>query len=282
MVKNVGCFFTGGYTESNSMLIFLKRINDNIRFKQFCPNRTRKRKGVCPERDLVDENSGLTDKALLRYVYEYLTENRKEFSNIDAIIIEDDLDGRFNEEATSGDITTKVSKRTEAFGVHCKEVREKVRKILEKDENFPVIQFYASPEIEAWFLSDWANSFGEIYGPKGLSVLNTRENNFFSSRFQPHIRKEVLFEYSECIENYGYFEGKYSKLSDKIIESFSSFKVLMGTEPRRMSKAISGNRELCYSKRTHGDEMLRRILPANVVRRCPVYFRESYDQLKKL
>lgn len=35
MVKNVGCFFTGGYTESNSMLIFLKRINDNIRFKQF-------------------------------------------------------------------------------------------------------------------------------------------------------------------------------------------------------------------------------------------------------
>lgn len=44
MVKNVGCFFTGGYTESNSMLIFLKRINDNIRFKQFCPNRTRKGK----------------------------------------------------------------------------------------------------------------------------------------------------------------------------------------------------------------------------------------------
>ena len=192
------------------------------------------------------------------------------------------MDGRFNEEATSGDITTKVSKRTEAFGVHCKEVRENVRKILEKDENFPVIQFYAAPEIETWFLSDWTNSFGEIYGPKGFSVLNTHENDFFSSRFQPHIRKKVLFEYNECIENYGYFEGKYSKLSDKIIESFSSFKVLMGAETGRMSKAISGNRELCYSKRTHGDEMLRRILPANVVQKCPVYFQESYDQLKKL
>ncbi len=281
-MKSVACFFTGGYTESNSMQIFLKKINEDIELKQFCPNRTKKRKRPGLERDLIDEYSGLTGTALLHYVYDYLTNHKEEFSDFDAIIIEDDLDGLFNEELVPGDKKSLVSKRTQSFEKHCNIIRETVREKLNRDASFPVIQFYAAPEIETWFLSDWRNSFGSVYGPKGMALLTSAENDFFSARFQPYIRNYVLHEYENFLENYGYFDGIYSKLSDNIISSFDSFKVTMAGENLPLAKAISIKERLYYSKRLHGGEMLKQISPEAVRAKCPVYFQEAFSLLKNL
>lgn len=281
-MKNVACFFTGGYTESNSLQIFLKKINENIQLKQFCPNKTRKRK--CPglQRDLVHEISGLTGDALLHYVYDYLSKYQNDFTDFDAVIIEDDLDGVFTEERVPGDKTTRVSRRTQEFENRCSVIRKTVREKLNKDDTFPVIQFYAAPEIEAWFLADWDNSFGLVYGPKGMSILTTSENTYFSTRFHPYIKSHVLCQYDNQIENYGYFSGVYFKLSDQIISSFDSFKVELADEPTDFSKSFSVNKNLRYSKRLHGDEMLKHLSPDAVYGKCPVYFREAFDLLKNL
>lgn len=281
-MKSVACFFTGGYTESNSMQIFLKKINENIELKQFCPNRTKKRKRPGFERDLIDKYSGLTGDALLHCVYVYLTNHKEEFSDFDAIIIEDDLDGLFKEELVPGDKTTLVSKRTQSFEDHCKTISKTVREKLNKDETFPVIQFYAAPEIETWFLSDWNNSFGSVYGPKGMALLTSAENAYFSARFHPYIRDHILCQYNDCFENYGYFAGTYRKLSDEIISSFDLFKVAIAEEALPIAKTLSIKEELRYSKRIHGDAMLRQISPDTVRTKCTVYFQEAFSLLKGL
>lgn len=281
-MKKVACFFTGGYTESNAMQIFLKKINDDIQLKQFCPNKTRKRKRPDAECDLISEFSGLTGKSLIQYLYHYLDKHKEEFADFDAIIIEDDLDGAFGDERTKGDSSTFVSIRNQAFEDHCNTIKTTVREKLQKDDTFPVIQFYASPEIETWFLADWGNSFGSIYGPKFLNILNANENQYFRSRFQAYINANVLKEYCEQLENYGYFNGEYLKLSEQIICSLDSFKVTIALQPGEISKQISERRELVYSKRLHGDIMLRQLSPESVKIKCSTYFSEAFTALKNL
>lgn len=41
-----------------------------------------------------------------------------------------------------------------------KEITENIHGILEK--NIPVFFLYALPEIEAWFIADWENTFGSV------------------------------------------------------------------------------------------------------------------------
>lgn len=278
-MKKVACFFTGGYTESNAMPEFLSKINDKIVFKQFCPNRTKRRKRPGESTDLIDTFSGLTGADLLRYVYRYLDNYPNELSDFDAVIIEDDLDGKFTE-APSGS-TSKVSKRTKDFQAHCNTVADEIRKRLHKDDSFPVIQIFAAPEIETWFLSDWNNTFGLIYGPKAFAILDRKENQFFSAMFQPYMRDNVLCKYADQIENYGYFDGVYRKLSGQISSAFDSFKVTI-SRYGDVATSISSNKSLRYSKRSHGDEMLRHLSPDSIQQKCPIYFREAFELLKSL
>ncbi len=279
MVKRVACFFTGGYTESNAMPIFLRKINNGIEFKQFCPNRTKRRKRPGEEADLIDEFSGLTGSDLLKYVYSYLDNHPGELTDFDAVIIEDDLDGRFTE--TPGGFRTKVSKRTVDFQKHYDIVACEVRKKLHKNDTFPVIQIFAAPEIETWFLSDWNNTFGLVYGPKFFSILSSKENQYFSTMFQPYIRKNVLYGYADQIENYGYFDGTYHKLSSHISTAFDSFKVFIA-QYGSIAASIASKADLKYSKRSHGDEMLRHLSPDTVQEKCSIYFREAFNLIKNL
>ncbi len=283
MVKKIACFFTGGYTESNAMPIFLKKINPDIEFRQFCPNRTKRRKRP-GQLDLIDEVSGLTGPALLGYVYTYLKEHPKEIAEFDAILIEDDLDGRFYEETVPGEEKSIVAKRTADFEKHYKEIRENICERLGKDDSFPVLRLFAAPEIEAWFLADWEDTFSFVYGPKSFSVLTTGECDFFSTRFWSYIKEGVLMGYADRIEEYGYFSGVYKKLSDEIIAAFDSFKVSLASpkEKSPYAETIAAKRDLRYSKKLHGDEMLRRSSPDKIREKCTIYFRETYDQLKSL
>lgn len=264
------------------MQIFLKKINEGTQLKQFCPNKTRKRKRPDAECDLISEFSGLTGGSLTQYVFHYLDKYKEDFVDFDAIIIEDDLDGAFGDERTKGDKSTFVAIRNQAFENHCNFIQNTVREKLQKDNTFPVIQFYASPEIETWFLADWGNSFGSIYGPKVLNILSANENQYFRSRFQAYINANVLKEYCQFLENYGYFNGEYYKLSDQIICSLDSFKVELAFRSEEIAKHISDNRNLLYSKRLHGEIMLRQISPETVMAKCSTYFAEAFAKLKNL
>ena len=285
-MKNVACFFTGGYTESNSMLSFLSKINDNLNFNQMCPNRTKRRKvrgdvESVTERNLIGNVSGLTGASLTKYVYKYLDDYQAEIKSYDAIIIEDDLDGSFFEIGSDG---FKKSSKNAEFINHCAQIRENIIQRMGKGTDFPVILFYAAPEIESWILSDWNNSFGYVYGPKEFQYLTSDENRYFSARFQPYIKENVLGEYNTCIEKYGYIDNQYYKLSDKLITSVQQFKVFLSDSDNNeeLPKAIAQNQRLLYSKKIHGDKMLLHISPEKVKEKCPLYFAEAFDAIKNL
>ena len=72
------------------MQFFLKRVNDKFEYKQYLPNKTRKKKG---DPKVIDkEISGLTGEKLLEKVYDTLGRYKDEFNRCKAILIEDDLD----------------------------------------------------------------------------------------------------------------------------------------------------------------------------------------------
>ena len=93
MVDVIACFLTCGYTEAGAMQFFLKKINDRYEYRQCLPNKTIKKKGMPKKID--DKMSGRTGEALLEKVYELIEKHRDEYSQCRAILVEDDLDGRF-------------------------------------------------------------------------------------------------------------------------------------------------------------------------------------------
>lgn len=280
MVKKLACFFTGGFTESGALQYFISKIDQNIVVKQFCPNKAMKRRGVGGKPQLVKDVSGLTGSSLIRYVYNYIDTYWEDLQEFDAILIEDDMDDRFFECKVPGDLTTKYKCRNREYIDYCDDIRKTIRKKMNRGENYPVFLMYASPEIETWFLADWLNSFGTIYGPKGKKILSTEANNYFSVTFRKYTNREILKQYKDNPEAYGYFEGVYKKLSSELQESLEGdYKVSICKEDYY---GISKCRELVYSKQKHGDMMLRSIEPLVVRKKCIMFFAEVYDDIKKL
>lgn len=286
-MKKVACFFTGGYTESGAMQDFLKKINPQIILKQFCPNKPKRRwrPGVPfhEQMQIEKDMNGLTGEGLISYVYNYIETHLDEIVQFDAMLIEDDLDNRFFIDEIPGDIKTRRKAKTQEFIDYCQEVSDTIRTKLSKAPDYPVIQLYASPEIESWFLGDWEHSFGCIYGPRYEGILNHDENEYFGNRFQTYIRSNIVKEYIDCIEHYGYFEGNYHKLSKQLeVAITGDFKVKLNEQPNDLAKRIAKNRNLYYSKRIHGDLMLRNLSPEILANNCPEYYAPAIADLKCL
>lgn len=109
--------------------------------------------------------------------------------------------------------------------------------------------------------------------------MDNEANNYFSYSFGNYIRQHVLKQYKDNIEAYGYFDGVYVKLSSQIQETLNGeYKVMISQEDRY---GISECQELIYSKQLHGDKMLRSISPSIVSRKCNMFFREAYEDIKK-
>lgn len=104
MVKRIACFFTGGFTESGALQYFIKKIDDNIVIKQFCPNNAMKRRGVNGQPNLVKKVSGLTGKALIKYVI-------------------------------AGDESSKRKCKNASYTAYCNEIQENIRRDHEISEN---------------------------------------------------------------------------------------------------------------------------------------------------
>lgn len=286
-MKKVACFFTGGYTESGAMQEFLKKVNANLSFKQFCPNKPKRRwvpgLSLNDQPKIESDLSGLTGASLIRYVNEYIDDHSDELQEYDAVLIEDDLDDRFFIELIPGDSRTKQIFKSDEFLDYCRQVADTIRRKLNKSTEFPVIQLYASPEIESWFWGDWEHSFGCVYGPQYTGVLTSQENNFFENRFRTYSKDHIVKQYIHNVEYYGFFDGIYHKLSDELIFALEGgFKESLNSIPGRLSKSIAENRNLYYSKKDHGDLMLRNLSPDVLKRCCPVFAAPAIIQLESL
>lgn len=271
MVEKIACFLTCGYTEAGVMQSFLRKINGNYEFKQYLPNKTIKKKG--DPKTISPELSGLTGEALLEKIYSILEKHRNEINQCKAILIEGDLDGKFH------------SYNEEDVIAYKKQIIDCVHEKL--GSNLPVIIMYASPEIESWFVADWKNGFEFLYTGSGIvKDVSYNARLLFTHHLRQYVKNEILKEYADNIESYGWFEGKYIKLSDEIIEAvqtkvkeyMSGFTTINSIQ----LKEIVESRDLYYSKNLHGRTMLRQIQPTIVSEKCSRYFGNAYNELLKI
>ena len=274
MVKRkIACYITGGWTECGYMTRFLEKINRNYDYRQRFPQKNIGKKGKERTKITID---GTTGSALIKWIYSDLRRHGKELTDYSAIIIEDDLDDNyFLESGTKRDYEL-IEKRKQ-------EIKSEIRGLLQKPD-LPVIFFYALPEIEAWFLADWDQSFAIEY----KSVLKEM-NSYFSITMKKYVNKEILtdkFSISE-IENFGFVNGKYTKISEKFRTAFIGYSQWSEADKNnqifneRINKLIKDNK-IAYSKKMEGVNMLLRIRPEVIAVNCRYYFINAFNELKDL
>lgn len=249
------------------MQFFLKRVNDKFEYKQYLPNRTIKKKG--DPKVINKEISGLTGEKLLEKIYTILENHKDEINQCKAILIEDDLDGRFHEKSTE-----EVSK-------YKSDIVQRVRDILDNQE-MKVFLLFASPEAEAWFVADWEHGFKALYESDSINDLEYSERKFFVHQLKQYIDREVLGEYANDIEQYGFKDGTYYKLSDQLITVISNDikeYLLNNNDNAAYAKKISESRHLYYSKKLHGDRMMKSIMPDVLEGKCKRFFKPVYHEL---
>lgn len=161
-------------------------------------------------------------------------------------------------------------------------IKEKIYSITGR--HIPIFILYASPEIESWFIADWDHGFGYIYNSSGfVTDIDAPAKMFFSHHLKQYINMYILKEYSNDIENYGYINQIYYKLSDQIIAAVQSdVKEYISALPntnKTYSQQISSSRDLYYSKKLHGDRMLRNLEPPIIANECRHYFFPVYNLL---
>ncbi len=80
-----------------------------------------------------------------------------------------------------------------------------------------------------------------------------------------------------------WFQEKYVKLSDVLINAVQTEvkTYICEWKDRKESYAdqIKNSRDLYYSKKLHGDRMLRNIQPQVVAEKCRKYFRDTYNEI---
>ena len=268
VTKRIACFLTCGYTEAGAMQAFLKKINSNYEYKQYLPNKTIKKKG--DSKTISSKISGLTGMALLEKVYTIIKNHAVEITQCSGILIEDDLDGKFH----------NMTKSEIELYIHS--IKEKIYSIIEN--HIPIFILYASPQIERGFIPDWDNGFGYLYNSDGcVTDIDIPAKKFFSHHLKQYINLYILKEYSNDIENYGYFNQIYYKLSDQIIEAIqTNVKEYISALPNTSelyAEQISSSRELYYSKKLHGDRMLRNLEPSILSKKCRHFFFPVYNML---
>ncbi|MFW5670133.1 MAG: hypothetical protein ACOCM4_13010 [Acetivibrio ethanolgignens] len=267
--KRVACFFTGGYTELTAMKTFLKKINSKVDFIQLCPVKERTSKLQIKQRTkhtgaMAKKHSGLTGEALIKYVTDFVKTERFKNESYDAILIEDDKDERFLEELPDGKGKLNLNEWT----MFKDSVGKKIHEVL---PDIRVIFFFAAPEVEAWFLADWENSFAKIYKDE----LKTQKNDKFNVVFRKYINENILTKrYRKNIEEYGYFDGEYRKISYEIQKALGASEVWR-------SMNVTEPIEIHYSKKLQGSEMLEEIEPKKVLKYCNQFFKEGYNALNE-
>lgn len=267
--KHIACFFTGGYSELNAMKSFLKKANDKVHLIQLCPIGNRRSKSQIKDRhidNIIDRHSGLTGKALTDFVLEFISTNRFREEKYDAILIEDDKDARFLNPLPNGMATFDKGKWEEYK-------QDIIASIREVGVDIPVIFILAAPEVEAWFISDWDNGFGQVFADN----FTREQNDYFSVAFRKFVNQSILTaQYMGSIEEYGYFDGEYKKLSEEIQRALDNLDFLENYKPD------DTHYKPRYSKKIHGEAMLQMLNPSQVAKHCTLFLKNGLLQLQAL
>jgi len=247
-VTKIGYFCTGGYTEIGAINSFLEKINPNIYWERCFPTADKPRLAIGRMNSTpIASYSGITGSDLTEMMYDRLSKYYKH-SDFDGFLLIDDLDCRYHSNLAAG------------IDLFIETHSDNVQKILEKQVAFYVL--FASPEVESWLLADWNNSFAKQY-PQSVAY-----------KVQERLKKDIIKEYwDNNLELYGgafVNGGCESKISSEIQDTFS----LVGLDEQE--------RVYSYSKRNEGVDMLRRIEPMQVGRKCNICFLPQYNKLKAL
>ena len=240
---SVGYFCTGGYTEIGSIQGFLERINKNIKFVRCFPiaNKVCLKRGRMASTPVRSQN-GITGDNLVNEMKQKLIHLDSKL--FDLFLLIDDMDCRFKKDGAP------------SFDEWVRDLKQQISAIIGTEVSFEAL--LASPEIEAWFLADWNNTFASEY-------------RYIKDHLRYLISKSDIDEFIDNIEEYGgtYLNGSCSiKLSNRIQEI-----LLSESTPRN---------QYLYSKRIHGVGMLARLAPENVAERCRLYFAPVYRRLLEL
>ncbi len=258
----IACFFTGGWTEvgNGAMERFLEKINADYKYVKCLPKTIKARNGNIV---LNPSSSGISGSALITKVKEYLIKNKGLLKSYKAILIEDDLDGRFDKISFSqaeADIQKLKNDLRTCVGI----------------PDIPIIILYASPEIESWFVADWNNGFKFfIKNSRRFQNIDSSIRGKFDHEFKYSVNKKLLNNSTIDIEDYAYATGSYKKMSSdlqKLVENLSI----------QFTSTFGYDITLSYSKKEDGKEMLRNIIPSKVSKKCIKYFKMAALELKKL
>ncbi len=273
MVKpKVACYITGGWTECGYMTAFLNKINNTLDYRQRFPQKNIGKKGKSRAQFKVD---GQTGAELIRWIYNDMKGHKRELQGYCAVLIEDDMDQQYF-------LPSKERRDYEKIQAKNMEIAAEIRKILE-DEKIQVFFLYALPEIEAWFIADWDHTFAKEY----QSILQEM-NAYFQTTFRKYIAKQVLtkrFPVKE-IENFGYIDLKYQKLSDRLKLAFQEYSCCKEINKNNADynakiNALIQINKVMYSKKREGINMLQRLEPDNVADICTYYFAKSCQVLRE-
>jgi len=241
-VIRVGYFCTAGYTEIGSIQGFLERINPNVRFVRCFPvaNKSCLKKGRISSTPVRTQN-GISGVQLVNEMKRLIQLNFKTF---DLILLIDDMDCRFKRDGAP------------SFEEWVDNLKQQINEILGNKVDFEAL--LASPEIEAWFLVDWNNTFAR-----------EQEYREIKDYLRYLISKSDIAPFMNDIEEYGgdYLNGSCSiKLSSRIQDIFEN----------------NSKKHCFYSKRIHGVGMLARLDPVSVAEKCRRYFAPIYRILSSL
>lgn len=217
----------GGSAEVNGLIPFLERNWPECKFIRKCPVRKPRRPGLA---------HGATGESLSDQIRLQIDAAIAQGETCQLILVLDDLD--CNNPQQRQDILTQAMVQT----------------LERRTSSLRFWIAFAAPEIEAWILADWRNTFG-------------KDNEFRA------IRSQLRYLLSQRV-NWGNLESfdcispatqRYQKLSELIIES-----VLTTNFERYYSKADDTSRLLIQA---HADQ---------IQQRCSPHFRGLYQQLEQI
>ena len=232
----VWMFAGGGATEVDGLPVFLQKNFGAHKIQRMTPivhkKAPRPSKYPAPGLAETQEIVTMTGEELSKQIQCIL---RKYWStgNCETILVIDDLDCH------------NPSNRRSLF-------ENAVRRYV-PDTNLPVIVGFAAPEIEAWIIADWHNTFEQDYEFK-----NTND-----TQYAHQIRRELT----------EYYQRNGGDISSP--ESFSELDPARGACARKLSEGmidiiyrISG---INYSKADHSVRMIKQADANRVQERCPQF-----------
>lgn len=235
----VGYFCTAGHTEAGGMQAFLDRVDHTHAVWDRCFPAVSK-PGPKLQRAAPKAKEGLTGQNLVREMLHRLE-----------MFHRPGMPGALDLVVFIDDADCRFEGDTAKFQAWIAERHREVSAAAQNDE-LPFIALFASPEVEAWFLADLEQGLGREYEKLATGGKPLRA----------HVEL-LLGGPMATVESFGggFVNGS---CANKLSERFQSLIDRLGDR---------------YSKRSQGQDMLRRIRPEKVAAVCQTYFRPQWLEL---